>query len=182
MGIADLLDRPSTGDSPDSELSGNSRTISGGFPGDSGPAPLSPDPAPGRARKPAKATQPKATAAKARDASITVSKPQVVAEIAEELQMWLGILAASWALRDPVCAPVLNDQARAIAESVAVLIGRSERLLSLAHGGGLFSDIGRALLAISPVVMVVRAHHVTKTAEEPNSDDALAGYPPFSGA
>lgn len=149
---------------------------SGGFsddfsPGNGGPD-LTPDPAPGKTRTTRKAT--KSTPPKR--AAGGTARADVVADLADELEMLAGLIAMTWAVRDPICAPVLHSQAREIAVSTAALIARSERLLSMMQGSGLLVDVGRLVIAVTPLVAAVRAHHTGPKEVTPDAPDPLAEY------
>jgi hypothetical protein len=178
MGIADLLERPASG-------ADNSGTVSDEFLTNSEPGQLAADPTPGRPKRTGRAAAAKPTGKPKGTTASTAGRPAMAAELAEELEMYGGLLALSWSVRDPVCAPVLSQQSHEIAVSLAVLISRSERLLAVMHGGGLLADLVRLAHALAPVVIVFRGHHMTRTQEEGPDDggtDGLGAYPAFRPA
>ena len=173
MGIAGLLAEDKAAPVFSDDFSGNS--------GGDLQEGLTADPEPGKttARTRRKATM---KAAPAPRASVPVSRSVAVKELSEELQVYGGMAALTISMRgDEVCAAVVSQQSKAIADATAVLIARSERMLSIMHGGGLLADLVRLAQALLPVVKVVRSHHARR-GEEPTSDgaDALAGFPAFA--
>jgi len=171
MGLAGLLTR----EDPDQLISGDLSAISGEVPGGE----LTPDPAPG---KPAPRTRRKAAMKPAPRSSVPVSRAGMVKDITDEIQMYAQLMAVGISARgDDVCGAALSAQSKEIAAATAVLIARSERLLGLAHSGGLLADITRLLMALWPVATAVRAHHGGKSKEGTTSDsDGLAGFPAYA--
>ena len=139
------------------------------------------DPEPG---KPAGRTRRKAAmrSPSAPRAGVPASRAAMVKDLAEEFETYGKMVALSLSVRgDEVCAAALSKQSREIAQSLAVLAARSERVLSVMHGGGLLADIVRLGHALLPVVVAVRSHHSGRK-EETNGDgsDALAGFPAYA--
>jgi hypothetical protein len=134
-------------------------------------AEIVPDPVPGKSRaKPARAPKPPAA-----------GKPVPVAvkrRLTDELEAYAGMAALAWTVRDPVCGPVLNDQARQIAEALAEIIARNAQLVAWIETTGMVGDWVKLWMAIAPVVSAVRAHHITKSVggNDEGTDDDLSRY------
>jgi hypothetical protein len=172
MGLAGLL----TKETADQPTFGDLTGISGE---DQGPE-MTPDPVPG---KPASRTRRKAAMKAAPRASVPVSRASAVKDLTAELEMYAQLAALSISARgDEPCAAALSAQSREIAASIAVLIARSEKLLSIAASGGLIADITRLLMAAWPVASAVRAHHGPGRKETTGDSDALAGFPAYAPA
>lgn len=124
---------------------------------------IEPDLAPGKA-KPEK-VQP----AKPKPRPVTAAARK---RVADELEAYVKMAALTWSLRDEHCAPVLSDQSRAIADSLATILGRNPALLQWVEHTGMIGDWVKLWMAISPVVSAIREHHITKTVK---SDDGGAG-------
>jgi hypothetical protein len=159
--------------------------FNGDFPGITGAENgqnLAPDPEPGKTstRRSRKATAPRAAAPR----EITVSKAVAVRNLTAELEMYAGILALSISARgDEVCGGAISAQSKELASSLAVLIARSEWLLSTVHAGGFIGDVVRVMMAAWPVATAVRAHHSGPRAEGDGSGgDPLAGFAPYTPA
>lgn len=169
MGLTQLLDKPK-----------QEEAISGEFPENNGTdlgRELTPDPEPGAAPK--KRRSPAMKAAKPRSAAS--SRTAVIGELTTELETYAKMMALTIAVRgDEVCSAALSSQAHEIASALAVLIARSDRMLSIVHGGGLLADLTKLGMAAFPVVQAVREHHSGK--KETTSDgDSLGAFPAYPG-
>jgi hypothetical protein len=148
------------------------------------------DPTPGEPRgasRPAGKAKP-ASSGNGRTRSASVTK--MAKEVAEDLATMIELGAAAWGMSDDCCAPVLEQQARPIADAFSGILARNPRLLAKLHG----SDsavlamqtlaLGRAL---QPVAKAVYRNHVSKAVEddqEGTHDDGtvhLNNFPAFSG-
>ncbi len=150
---------------------------------------LTQDPEPGE--KPARGrrspTKAKATPAAPRKATPAVSR--MAKEVAEDLASLLEGTAAVWGMSDQCCAPILEQQAKPIAEALTGILARNPRLLAKFADTDIVSytlqaaALGRALL---PVGKAVYANHVSKAVDddqEAHRDGSvhLGQFPAFNG-
>lgn len=129
---------------------------------------LDPDPAPkrpaGGKRSTAKADAPKVTAAVRKDAR-------------ETLEALVDLPVTLWARRDPVCAGVAAEQQDAIVDAFLAMVVKRPAWLAALTDLGSSGDWIRMVKALYPLVMVVMAHHVTRTVQdEEGQGDDLSGY------
>lgn len=158
-----------------------------------GPDALDPDPQPTPAtRKKVKAETSAATAAKQpRTGGKFVSTAKQKQDLADEINMWLKLLAGAWSISDEVCAGALNDTSARIASDLAALGSRSEWVMEQFRTTSLFGDIAKLVISLGPVLKAMYAHHVRPSAIEddpdydpvtvadPNAPIDLNAYPPF---
>jgi len=118
-----------------------------------------PDPTPGKAkpRGGARASSPTSPASR-RPVSAAVKR-----RVTDELEAYAKMAALAWSIRDEHCGPILNEQSRAIAESLAELIARNPALVRWVETSGVVGDWMKLWMAIAPVVSAVRAHHIVKS-------------------
>lgn len=131
---------------------------------------IAPDPQPGRARG-AKPSKP-APAAR-RPVTVAVKK-----RVTDELDAYVKMAALAWSIRDDHCGPVLNEQSRAIAESLAELIARNPALVAWVETSGMIGDWVKLWMAVAPVVSAVREHHVVKKVDDESAGGAPNGFDP----
>src|SRR5512137_2568972 len=95
---------------------------------DLGPDALEPDPQPAPStRRKSKPEASAATAAKQpRAGGKFVSTSKQKQDLADEINMWLKMLAGMWSISDEPCAGVLNETSAVIAADLAQLGARSE--------------------------------------------------------
>jgi hypothetical protein len=145
------------------------------------------DPAPGE-----RPTRGRKTGGRA--APATTRKPagtaKLAREVAEDLATLLEGTAAVWGLQDQCCAPVLEQQAKPIADALVGILSRNPRLLAKFAATDLVSytlqsvALGKALL---PVGRAVYRNHVSKAVDDDaqegqdNGAIRLADFPTFSG-
>ncbi|MEU8693001.1 hypothetical protein [Streptomyces sp. NPDC048665] len=105
------------------------------------------------------------------------SNASIEAEIRDQLQAFMQLAALFWATRDDVCAGVLGQQAPLIADDLAALAMKSEWARKYMTRT---ADLGRViplLMHITPVLQVVREHHIT--ARFADGGDHAAGTGPM---
>lgn len=120
----------------------------------------------------------------------TPGTAKLAKEVAEDLTTLLAGTAAVWGLTDQCCAPVLEEQAKPIADALTAILARNPRLLAK------FADtdiavytvqtiaLGRALL---PVGKAVYQNHVSRAVDDEESHNHdngsvhLGQFPAFSG-
>lgn len=119
-----------------------------------------------------------------RNAGKFTSRATMVKNMADELDAYAKALALAWSMSDPVCAPVLSEQSRAIADSLAALLGRSDWVMQRFEQTTVLADSFRLLSASLPVLRAVYVHHVAERGrEEGDGHDAVtfdtAEYPAY---
>jgi hypothetical protein len=125
---------------------------------------IEPDPAPKRSRKAPKAEAPKVTAAAKREAR-------------ETLEALVELPVTLWARRDPTCAAVAAEQQGEIVDAFMALVVKRPAWLAALTDLGNSGDWIRMIKALYPVVMVVIAHHVSRTiGDQEGAEDDLSGY------
>lgn len=109
-------------------------------------------------------------------------------QVAEELTMYAELVAAVWAVRDPVCGGAAVEQAPQIAAAIARILRRYPQLMARMHASGQVGDWIALGMACAPVGKAVWAHHIADHGEEDtDSDDTTGGagladrYPAFTG-
>lgn len=122
---------------------------------------VKPDPKPGGRRKPA-TSQKRAPQAQ-------------VNAFADELEVLQKVLAGAWTIRDPHCGPVLNQQAREIAEQVAEIFATNATVMHWFEEAVGISGWIKLCKAVAPIFAAVYAHHIAKTAG--HQEDDTHGYP-----
>jgi hypothetical protein len=133
------------------------------------PEELAPDPAPGKTRATRPTSASSSAPAKRPPAKVTAGQRK---QLVDELETYAKLVALAWSTRDEYCGGVLNDQSRAIADSLAALLARNPKLVQAVHTGGLLGDVLKLGTALLPVVTAIRQHHITKTAGQ---DDGTTG-------
>jgi len=131
---------------------------------------VKPDPKPGGRRKaPIRANNPTRTQVK---------------QVADELEVLFKVGAGAWSVRDPHCGPVLNKQAREIADEVAELLSTNATVMRWFDEAVGISGWVKLFKAVQPVFVAFYAHHISKKAgheeEETNAPDPLGRFAPWS--
>lgn len=131
---------------------------------------VKPDPKPGGRRR-APTSGKKATAGQ-------------VKAVADELEVLFKVGAGAWSVRDPHCGPVLNQQAREIADEVAELLSTNATVMQWFDQAVGISGWVKLFKAVQPVFVAFYAHHISKKAgqeeEETNAPDPLGRFAPWS--
>lgn len=108
-------------------------------------------------------------------------------EVAEDLTTLIQAGAAVWGMQDQCCAPVLEQQAKPIAQAFTAILARNPRLLEKFASTDIVSytlqsvALGKALL---PVGQAVYHNHVSKAVEGDEHVDGaihLDQFPAFTG-
>lgn len=124
------------------------------------------DPEPGEA--PARRSTRK-TAVKAAPRKATASVTKMAKEVAEDLASMLEMTAAVWGMSDQCCAPVLEQQARPIADAFTSILARNPRLLAkFAETDMIAYTLQTAALgrALAPLGKAIYSNHVSKAYDE----------------
>ena len=87
-------------------------------------------------------------------------KSQIEREVSEELEAIMKMIAMGWSVMDQECGPVLNHQAKAIADSLTDILAKNPKLLQRMKDMTGFGDYGKLLFALLPVIQAVSRHHV----------------------
>lgn len=128
---------------------------------------LPPDPAPLRRdkgrKKPLTSDSPKVTSAMKREARDT-------------LEALVELPIALWQHKDPTCAGVAAEQQTEIVDSLLAIIVKRPAWLAVLTDLGTSGDWLRMLKALYPVLMIVLAHHVSKTVGNDQADDDLSQF------
>jgi hypothetical protein len=111
-------------------------------------------------------------------------KPALEKELTDELTMFIQLASAPLILRDPVCAGAVQENAGEIAAATAAILIDHKRAVAFLQSGGSMMKYIKLVMALSPVVLTVRAHHFAGEMENANGYSAgtVAGSAPgFSG-
>lgn len=98
------------------------------------------------------------------------------AQIRDELTACLKLVAMVWSTRDPICAPILNQQSELIADDIAKLAGRSKwarKYLTRVSEVGSYLPL---LMHLQPILTAVHAHHIAPRPlgeDEPQNDPGI---------
>lgn len=171
--MASLLDRLKNGDND----AADSVVFDDDFPDDLAKE-IVPDPVPGKARSSSRGAGhgPAASTSSARrPVSAAVRK-----RLADELHAYATMVALAWTVRDDYCGPVLNDQARAIAEALADIIGRNPAMVRWVETSGIVGDWMKLSMAIMPVVTAVRQHHIVRSVPSDDEEGSGADHVDYS--
>lgn len=100
------------------------------------------------------------------------SKSDIEREVAEELEALLKMIAMMWSMMDEDCAPVLDKQSKAIADSLAALLAKNPRLLERFKGMTGLGDWGTLFFATLPVIKAINKNHIAPGLQKkkPNAD------------
>lgn len=139
-----------------------------------------PNEAPPARSKPAKAAKP--APAKGSAAVAKLSK-----QVAADLASMIEIGAVIWGTQDDCCAPVLEQQARPIADALVGILGRNPRLLMAFANSDMavMSMQSIALInALAPVGKAIYKNHISKAVDEEDAPHEhavnLGKFPAFS--
>ena len=102
------------------------------------------------------------------------SKSQIEREVSEELEAMMKMMAMLWSIRDPECGPVLNKQAKDIADSLTDILAKNPKLLQRFKDMSGFGDYGKLLFAVLPVIKAVSNHHITPALKKVENGSAKA--------
>ena len=111
-------------------------------------------------------------------------------EVAEDLATLIEVGATAWGLTDDCCAPVLEMQAKPIADALTSILARNPRvLMALAESDVAVLTIQVIALgkALTPVGKAVYHNHISKAVDDDSGDDRrpgavnLGAFPAYSG-
>jgi hypothetical protein len=126
-------------------------------------------------------------------APVTPRKPaptvaRMAKEVGEDLASLIEMGAAVWGMTDECCTPVLEQQAKPIAEAFTAILSRNPRLLASFANTDLVAYAlqgGMLFKALKPVAQTVYRNHVSKAhnGEEGQSRDGvnLGIFPAYAG-
>jgi hypothetical protein len=148
-----------------------------------------PDPEPGE--RPSRRRRTRRTATVPARTTSKASTTKMAKEVSEDLASLIEMTAAVWGMSDQCCSPVLERQAKPIAESLVAILARNPRLLAKFASTDLVAysvQAGLLFKAFKPVVTTVYANHVSKAVDDEDQGDAvngaairLANYPAYAG-
>jgi hypothetical protein len=98
-------------------------------------------------------------------------------QLTQELTMVLKLTAMVWAKKDPVCAPVLNQQSNLIAADIAKYAAKKKWARKYLDKIGDFGELIPFLMHIQPVVMAIHMHHMTPQKEENEQEENVVAGP-----
>lgn len=131
---------------------------------------VKPDPKPGAKRRPSTSKK-RAPAAQ-------------VNAFTDELEVLFKVFAGGWSIRDSHCGPVLNQQAREIAEEVAEIFSTNATVMHWFDEAVGISGWVRLFKAVQPLFAAFYAHHISKKAQEEEGEyagpDPLDQFAPWS--
>lgn len=142
---------------------------------DQDPEPASAVRAKPRNTRPA-AARPASTSRTPRNGGKFQSKAAVEKGVADELNMWLKLMAGMWSLSDEHCAGVLNETSEQIAADMAKLASRSDWLMERFETTSLLADLGKAMVHLAPLVRAMWQHHgpsARRAEQEEETHDAI---------
>lgn len=149
------------------------------------PVQLDPDPQPGRKRgRPRKDAAAKVAPAPARRTPAarsprTATKAATVAEIRDEIELYLMMLAGAGSLRCAPCGAVGEQQVPKIADKLAAMIARSPAMMAKFSTGTLLADAFGLIMAALPVVQAVYMHHGPGSAHQ-HEHEGVSEVDPYS--
>jgi hypothetical protein len=115
-----------------------------------------------------------------------VSKASLTNQVRDEIETYLTLFVGTWGLRDPECADVAARQIPEIAERVAKIVSRNDKLLAKLAESGVFGEVALLVAALLPVGRQVWAAHGPgghgHAPEAVNADDLAARYPAYTGS
>jgi hypothetical protein len=143
------------------------------------------DPEPGQRPRSRRARKTAAPPARKATASVTKMAKEVSADLASLIEM----SAAVWGMTDECCAPILERQAKPIADAFTSILSRNPRLLAKFANTDLVAysiQAGLLFKALKPVATAVYHNHVSKTDEDEGEATNggvvhLGNFPAFSG-
>lgn len=153
------------------------------------PEELEPDPAPSERPAPRSRKRPAGRTKGAAPDKVTsprtarkVTTASLAKQVADDFCTLIEGGAAMWSMSDQCCAPVLEQQARPLADAFAAILARNPRLLEKFANADMavYTMQTAALLrAATPVVMAVYRNHVTKSGEAAPDDAGLDQFPVY---
>lgn len=132
---------------------------------------LAPDPVPG-ARKAGAPLTPK---------TFGRVTPAMKKKIAEQISMYIDLLAMPVALRDEVCGGAVQHQADALGKAFANILARYPEAAHKFLTTGVLGDWIAVGLAAKPIAEAVWSHHIVKKPEGMDESDGLnlADFDPY---
>lgn len=97
--------------------------------------------------------------------------PTMQKKIAEQIAMYIELLAAPVELRDPVCGGAIGDQAEALGKAFAKILARYPEAAHKMLAGGVLGDWIAVMLAAKPIGEAIWNHHIVKTGDDGGQDD-----------
>lgn len=92
-------------------------------------------------------------------------------KIAEQISMYIDLLAMPLAVRDPLCGGALSDQAEALGKAFAKILAKYPEAAHKMLAGGVLGDWLAVLMAAQPIATAVWSHHIAKTTGQEGIDD-----------
>lgn len=108
--------------------------------------------------------RPKGSTNKAK--SVAPRKNALQAELESNIFMLSSMSAQLWTMKDDVCGPVLFQQSREIAESIADICINYPELCAKLIAMTSFGQYMKLFMAVSPVVQAVMSHHIMQQPEQ----------------
>lgn len=145
------------------------------------------DPEPGSARNSVRKSVGKSVRTVSRPAP---SMAKLTKQVAEDLATIIEVGATVWGLTDDCCTPVLEAQARPIADALVGILGRNPRMLmALANSDMAVLSVQAIALgkAVAPFGKAVYRNHISKAHDDDDQERAhdggihLGNFPAFSG-
>lgn len=96
--------------------------------------------------------------------------PSMQKKIAEQIAMYIDLLAMPWAMRDS-CGEVVQDQAEALGKAFAKILSRYPEAAQKMLATGVLGDWIAVGMAGKPIVEAIYHHHVVKTTDDGGADD-----------
>lgn len=96
---------------------------------------------------------------------------RVETQLRDELTMMLKLGAMLWAQKDPVCAPVLNQQAELIAGDIAKFAAKSKWAKKYAEKVAGLGEIIPFMMHLAPVINVINTHHIQPAREQRQAEE-----------
>lgn len=101
---------------------------------------------------------------------------RVQKEVQETIEAYLGMFAAGWELKDPLCGGVAAQIVPNVAAKSVPLLARNPKIISYLSKGNNFKDVMDFVIAIAPLVQVVYAHHMSHTIRTGPEQEAVPNY------
>jgi hypothetical protein len=97
-------------------------------------------------------------------------------EIQESVEAYLGMFAAGWAMKDPVCGSVALDTLPNIAAKAVPLLSRNPKVVAYLTKGSNFKEVMDFIFACLPLIQVAYAHHMAHTIVTGPEQEAVPNY------
>jgi len=97
--------------------------------------------------------------------------PTMQRKIAEQISMYIDMLAMPVAFRDPVCGGAVQDQAEALGKAFAKILARYPEAAHKMLASGVLGDWIAVGLAAKPIAEAVWNHHIVKRDDDGGHDD-----------